>query len=186
MAPEERREIVQDEIVQHLERGRAEFMASVAGVSASQAAIRPDAARWSVLDCVEHVTVVEERFLGWLENAKKLDTPSADKEKEAGLLVRVADRSTRAQAPEAVVPTGRFTTLEQALEQFNANRNRSVQFAQDRSGELYYLAAEHPRFGPMNGAEFLILITAHARRHAAQIDEVRAALDKNQEPGAKN
>jgi uncharacterized damage-inducible protein DinB len=174
MAPEERLEIVQ-----HLERGRADFLASVAGLSASQAAMRPDPARWSVLDCVEHVTIVEERFLGWLDSAKKLDEPRVDKEKEAGLLVRVADRSTRAQAPEAVVPNGRFTTLEQALEQFNANRNRSVQFAQDRSDELYSLAAEHPRFGPMNGAEFLMIITAHARRHAAQIQEVRAALEMN-------
>jgi uncharacterized damage-inducible protein DinB len=174
MPPEER-----SEIVQHLERGREEFLASVAGLSASQAAIRPDPARWSVLDCVEHVTVVEERFLGWLENAKKLDEPRIDKQKEAGLLTRVADRSVRAQSPEAALPTGRFTTLDQALEQFNATRTRSIQFAQDRSDELYSLAAEHPRFGPMNGAEFLLIITAHARRHAAQIQEVRAALEKN-------
>jgi hypothetical protein len=179
MAPEERSEIVQDEIVQHLERGRAEFLASVAGLAESQAKVRPDPARWSVLDCVEHVTMVEERFLGWLETAKKLDEPRVDKDKEAGLLVRVADRTTRAQSPEAVLPTGRFTTLEQALEQFNVNRTRSIQFAQDRSGDLYYLASEHPRFGPMNGTEFLIIITAHARRHAAQIHEVRAALEKN-------
>jgi uncharacterized damage-inducible protein DinB len=171
MAPEER-----SEIVQHLERGRQEFMAAVAGLAESQAKVRPDPARWSVLDCVEHVTTVEARFLGWLDTAKKLDAPRIDKEKEAGLLVRIADRSTRAQSPEAVLPIGRFTTLEQALEQFNVNRTRSIQFANDRSDELYYLASEHRRFGPMNGAEFLIIIAAHARRHAAQIQEVRAAL----------
>jgi uncharacterized damage-inducible protein DinB len=174
MAPEQK-----TEIVQHLERGRQDFMDAVAGIPDSQVTIRPDPARWSVLDCVEHVTVVEDRFLGWLENAKKLDTPRVDQEKEAGLLVRVADRTNRAQSPEAALPTGRFTTLAQALEQFNVNRTRSIQFAQDRSDELYYLAAEHPRFGPMNGAEFLMIITAHARRHAAQIREVRAALEKN-------
>ena len=176
MAPQEKIEMDKLEIVQHLEHGRAEFLASVAGLSASQAAIRPDPARWSVLDCVEHVTMVEERFLGWLETAKKLDEPRIDKQKEAGLLTRVADRSVRAQSPEAVLPIGRFTTLEQALEQFNVNRARSIQFAQDRSHELYSLGAEHPRFGPMNGVEFLILIAAHARRHAAQIQEVRGAL----------
>ena len=77
------------------------------------------------------------------------------------------------------MPAGRFTTLAQALEQFNANRTRSIQFAQDRSGDLYYLASEHPRFGPMNGVEFLIIIAAHGRRHAAQIQEVRAALETN-------
>ncbi|HMD48683.1 MAG TPA: DinB family protein [Bryobacteraceae bacterium] len=174
MAPEEKLEIVQ-----HLERGRAEFLASVAGLSESQVTVRPDPARWSVLDCVEHVATVEERFLGWLENAKKLDEARIDKQKEAGLLERVADRSARARSPEAALPIGRFTTLAQALEQFNVNRTRSIQFAQDRSDELYYLAAEHPRFGPMNGAEFLMVITAHARRHAAQIQEVRVALEKN-------
>jgi uncharacterized damage-inducible protein DinB len=174
MAPEQK-----TEIVQHLERGRQEFMAAVAGIPESQVTIRPDPARWSVLDCVEHVVTVEQRFLGWLENAKKMDAPRIDKEKEAGLLTRVADRTTRAQSPEAALPTGRFTTLQQALEQFNVNRTRSIQFAQDRSDELYYLAAEHPRFGPMNGAEFLMIITAHARRHAAQIQEVRAELEKN-------
>jgi len=172
MAPEQR-----TEIVQHLERGREDFLAAVAGIPESQVTIRPDPARWSVLDCVEHVVTVEQRFLGWLESAKKMDTPRIDKEKEAGLLTRVADRSTRAQSPEAALPNGRFATLAQALEQFNVERTRSVQFAENRCDDLYYLAAEHPRFGPMNGAEFMMIITAHARRHAAQIQEVRAALE---------
>jgi uncharacterized damage-inducible protein DinB len=179
MAPQEKIEKDKLEIVQHLERGREDFLAAVAGLDESQAKVRPDPARWSVLDCVEHVATVEERFLGWLQSAKKLDEPRIDKEKEAGLLARVADRSTRAQSPEAALPTGRFATLAQALEQFNAGRTRSIQFAQDRSDELYYLVAEHPRFGPMNGAEFLVIITAHARRHAAQIRETRAAMEKN-------
>jgi hypothetical protein len=172
MAPQER-----SEIVENLERSRQEFLAALSGLTESQASIRPDAARWSVLDCVEHVTTVEERFQGWLNAAKKLDAPRIDKEKEAGLLARVPDRSTRVQAPEAVVPAGRFTTLEQAIEQFNAGRARSIQFAEDRYDDLYCLASEHPRFGPVNGVELLIIIAGHCRRHAEQIRETRAALD---------
>ena len=172
MAPKER-----SEIVENLERSRQEFLAALAGITESQANIRPDAARWSVLDCVEHVTTVEERFQGWLNAAKKLDAPRIDKEKEAGLLARVPDRSTRVQAPEAVLPSGRFTTLEQAIEQFNAGRARSIQFAEDRCDDLYCLASEHPRFGPVNGVELLIIIAGHSRRHAEQIRETRAALD---------
>jgi hypothetical protein len=80
------------------------------------------------------------------------------------------------QAPEAVLPGGRFTTLAQALEQFNAGRTRSIQFAEDRCDELYFLASEHPRFGPVNGVELLIIIAGHCRRHAEQIRETRAAL----------
>src|SRR5271170_1519627 len=132
MAPEQR-----SEIVQTLESSRQDFMAAVDGLTDQKAQARPDSERWSVLDCVEHVTIVEEYFLGRLEAAKKLDSPSCDKEKEAGLMVRVPDRSTRIKAPEAVWPTGRFTTLGQALEQFNAGRTRSIQFAEDRSDDLY-------------------------------------------------
>jgi hypothetical protein len=172
MAPKER-----SEIVENLECSRQEFLAALSGLTESQASLRPDAARWSVLDCVEHVTTVEERFQGWLNAAKKLDAPRIDKEKEAGLLARVPDRSTRVQAPEAVLPAGRFATLEQALQQFNAGRARSIQFAEDRCDDLYCLASEHPRFGPVNGVELLIIIAGHCRRHAEQIRETRAALD---------
>ena len=173
MAPKER-----TEIVDNLERSRQEFIAALAGLAESQAKMRPDPERWSVLDCVEHVTSVEERFLGFLEKAETLDAPRIDKEKEWGLMARIPDRSTRVKAPEAVVPTGRFATLAQALEQFNTGRTRSIQFAAEHCDDLYRLASAHPRFGPMNGVEFLIIIAGHSRRHAEQIRETRAALEK--------
>jgi hypothetical protein len=174
MAPQE-----QTEIVQYLERSRSEFLAAVAGLNESQAKARPDPERWSVLDCVEHVTLVEERFLGFLDAAEKQESPSIDKEKEGRLIVGFVDRSTRLKAPEAVVPTGRFATLEEALDKFNANRTRSIQFAEDRCDDLYCLTSAHPRLGPMNGAEFLILIGSHARRHAEQIRETRAVVEQS-------
>ncbi len=172
MAPVER-----TEIVDRLERSRQEFLAALAGITEPHAAARPDAERWSVLDCVEHVTTVEEYFLGKLKASEKLAAPRIDKEKEAILSARIPDRSARIKAPAAVVPAGRFTTLAEALEQFNAGRTASVRFAEDRSDDLYFLASEHPRFGTMNGVELMIAIAGHARRHAAQIRETRDALE---------
>ncbi len=172
MAPQER-----TEMVDNLERSRQEFMDAVTGLTEAQAKARPDPERWSVLDCVEHVTSVEERFQGWLEAAEKLDAPRVDKEKEWGLMARIPDRSVRVKAPEAVVPAGRFQTLQEAIDQFNAGRARSIRFAEDHCDELYSLAAAHPRWGPVNGVELLIIIAGHARRHAEQIRETRAALE---------
>jgi hypothetical protein len=174
MAPKER-----TEIVENLERSRQEFLEAVAGLTEEQAKVRPDPERWSVLDCVEHVTSVEERFLSWLQAGRKLDEPRIDKEKEATLTARVPDRSTRVKAPEAVVPTGRFATLAQALEQFNAGRARSIQFAEDRCDDIYSMSGEHPRFGALNGVEFMIIIAGHSRRHGEQIRETRAALPQS-------
>lgn len=174
MAPQEK-----SEIVQTLERSRDEFLASVAGLSEAQAKLRPDPERWSVLDCVEHVAFVEDRFLGWLQKAEKLSAPRVDKQNESRLMQGVPDRSTRVKAPEAVVPTGRFPTLAQALDAFKTQRARSLQAAENPTHDLYCLAAEHPRFGPVNGVELLIIIAGHARRHAEQIRETRAALEKS-------
>jgi hypothetical protein len=173
MAPQER-----IEIVQNLERSREEFLAALAGLSEAQAKARPEPERWSVLECVEHVAFVEDRFYAWLESAKKLDTPRRDREKELTLMAKVPDRTVRVKAPEAVVPIGRLATLDEAIEQFKSRRARSIQFAEDRCDDLYSLAAEHPRFGPVNGVELLIITAGHSRRHAEQIREARAALEQ--------
>ena len=164
------------ELVQTLENSREEFNAAAGGISELQASVRAEPGRWSVLECVEHVTIVEERFLSRLEGAGQTATPPADKQREADLAARVTNRAERAQAPEPVRPSGRFSSLAEALDGFNAARTRTVQFAEGQGNAVYSLASEHPRFGPLNGAELLIIMAGHARRHAAQIREVRAAL----------
>lgn len=171
MAPQEK-----SEIVQCLEDSRTDFRAAAEGVSESQAKVRPAPGQWSVLDCVEHIVIAEGRFLGWLQNPLAEPPPPMNKEKEAMLLMGVSGRSQRVQAPEPVHPTGRFATLAEALAQFDAARANSIQFAESTGAGLYSLAAKHAFFGAVNGAEVMVLIAAHARRHAAQIREIRAAL----------
>jgi uncharacterized damage-inducible protein DinB len=171
MTPEPR-----TDLVEALEKSRQELQAAVANVDEEHASVKPEPGRWSVLECVEHVAVVEERFLGRLQAAPRLESPRVDEQKEAELAERVPNRTTRAEAPEPARPTGRFSSLAEALGQFDAARDRTIRFAQDRAGDLYWLALEHPRFGPLNGAEFIVVIAGHARRHAAQIQEVKSAL----------
>lgn len=167
------------EIVRLLETSRDELLAAAGSVSEAQAGVRPEAGRWSVLDCIEHVMTVEERFRGFLERFEQPQAPPADKQKEAALAGRVTDRTTRVEAPEAVRPAGRFASLAQAIEQFKATREQTISFADDQGGGLYLLAAEHPRFGLMNGAELLTIVASHGRRHAEQIREIAAALNKS-------
>lgn len=174
MAPEER-----SEIVDVLENSRRELNAAAASLSESQASAAPGPGRWSVLECLEHVIAVEERFLSRLEKAEKTGPARTDKDKEAELAALVTDRSKRAQAPEPVRPAGRFTCLADALEHFNAVRGRTIRFAQFRAADLYFLAAEHPRFGPRNGLEMLLIISGHAQRHAEQMREATAAIGQH-------
>jgi hypothetical protein len=171
MVPEPKREIIEI-----LERSRSEFSDALQGISEEQASRRPEADRWSVLECVEHVVMVEWRLLGRLESAPVQQASAPDKPKEADLAARVMDRTVRVQAPEPVRPTGQFPTLAHALANFHQARNQTIQCATNRHADLYSLSLEHQRFGVLNGLEFLILMAHHARRHAAQIRETRAAI----------
>lgn len=160
------------EIASVLENSRADVNAAISGVAEMQASASPEADRWSILECVEHIATVEERFLGRLEEAEKHEASSPDYEKEAELFERVTSRATRAVAPEAARPKGRFQSLSGAVEHFNAVRGRTLEFAEKHCDELYSLSIEHPRFGRLNGAEVLIVMAGHAQRHADQIREI--------------
>ena len=176
MAPDPLTHEEATDILRALHKSRAEFRASTEGLSEEQAKTKPAPGRWSVLDCVEHIVLAESRFLSWLENPQGLPVPPIDHAKEAKLLVGVASRETRVNAPDPIQPAGRFATLAEALQHFDDARARSVAFAVKQGAGLYSLAAQHAFFGPVNGAEVMCLMAAHARRHAAQIREVRAAF----------
>jgi uncharacterized damage-inducible protein DinB len=154
-----------------LEDGRQDVLAALQGLTDAQASRKPAPERWSPLECMEHIVTVEDRFLGWIATGTPIE-PVQDDEKAAKLFGMVTDRSFKAQAPEAVIPTGeRFRTVAEAVEAFNAARDRSVQIVRARGMELLGVGVKHGRFGEMNAAELVQLIAGHARRHAAQIRE---------------
>ncbi len=76
------------------------------------------------------------------------------------------------------MPKGRFTTLAEGLEEFGKVRARSVKFAQENAANLYALSSSHPAIGPLNGMEAFIILAGHSERHAEQIRQVRAALER--------
>jgi hypothetical protein len=164
-------------LIELLESGRQDVLDAVDGLTEGDALAKPSPDRWSVLECMEHVVIVEERFQGWLENGPAI--PSVPKpENESRLFNMVTDRSSRVTAPEAVVPSGRFLALKEALLAFNAARDRSVSLVKEHGDALYTIGARHGRFGELNGVEVVHLMAGHARRHAAQIRELgQAASD---------
>ena len=165
-----------ESLVAALEDGRQQVVSAVNGLADRAAATKPAADRWSVLECLEHIASVEHRFLGFA-TGDTYDAPRIDPARERLLAEQVVDRSTRREAPEAVVPTGRFQSVTAALAAFNEARDTSVRFAQDQGDRLYTIKAAHPRFGELNGAELLHLIIGHALRHLAQIRETREAVE---------
>jgi hypothetical protein len=158
-----------------LRDGRDYVLDAVGGVSEEQARNKPAPDRWSILDCMEHLVVAEGRFQGWVHNGR--DTaPGKDVDREIRLFHMVSDRSFKAQSPEGALPTGRYATLAEAVSEFQKVRTASMDLAADLGTGLYSIGVTHPRLGDMNGSDLMNILTAHARRHADQIREVRETL----------
>jgi hypothetical protein len=166
-----------ESLVDSLEDGRQQVLAAIDGLTDGAALAKPAADRWSVLECLEHLVSVEQRFLGFAQNGDVYETTRVDPAREQSLASGMMDRSSRRQAPEGVLPVGRFQSLAEALAAFNEARDTSVRFVQERGDGLYSVRAAHPRFGELNGIEVIHLLHGHALRHVAQIRETRESVE---------
>jgi hypothetical protein len=167
MAPQEMKDIAGE-----LENTRAELIVVVTGLTEEQARTRPAPDRWSILECLEHVSFVERRFLGMVKASEAGTAAERDAAREAAIEERVVDRSNRRTAPEAVRPTGsKYGCLSEAVQDFNAARDETLRFASEQGVNLLSRSASHPVFGPLNGVEALLLIAGHGRRHTVQMRE---------------
>jgi hypothetical protein len=162
------------EILDALHRGRQVFLEALDGITEDLAARRPGPGRWSALECTEHVAVSEDLLFARIMQAKD-GAPAVNTAREAGILARGADRSRPGVSPEAVLPTGRFSTLAEAVAHFLASRAETIRFVENCDEDLRSKMTTHPLLGPVNGHETLLLIAVHPLRHAKQIDEIGAA-----------
>jgi len=113
-----------------LASGRDALLEAVRGVPEDLAATRPAPGRWSIVECVEHVTVSEDFLLARILQAQSSGAPVVNQKREAAILARGADRTAAVVSPEAGQPAGRFAALADAAGSFLAIRERTVQFVE--------------------------------------------------------
>ncbi|HUN63610.1 MAG TPA: DinB family protein [Candidatus Sulfotelmatobacter sp.] len=161
-----------------LEASRDEFLRATKGLSAAQWGFQPSPERWSIADCCEHVAIVEARALKRI--AAAVQQAPADPSERAQ--IKLADdaivpsalsRTNRLQAPEALLPTRRETpdNFVQELLQLRSNTLAFVGSTQDNL-RAHFL--EHPLLGTLDTYQWVLLISGHMRRHAAQIEEIKS------------
>jgi hypothetical protein len=165
------------EIVDRLQAGRDALNAALDGVSESLAARKPVPDAWSILECVEHVAVVERLLLSRLISAVPTETSHENRMREAMIAARGADRGRPIAAPEAARPRNRFGSLRDALDAFDSARGETLRFLDGFNGDSRFCVTDHPLIpGPVNCYEILLLISVHPARHAKQIAETRTSL----------
>jgi uncharacterized damage-inducible protein DinB len=171
MRPEER-----EVLLKNLSESRERLLRMAEGLSSEQWHYRPAADRWSVADCVEHITTVEGRIIGLIQQTLEggPDSSKSNAMKDEALVADVAGRVTRFQAPEMLTPTGRWP-CEELLKEFDGARQRTREFSSSTAADLRQHFFRHPVFGELDLYQWLLVLAAHCDRHRAQSEEVMSS-----------
>jgi uncharacterized damage-inducible protein DinB len=169
MTPAERQKVAA-----FLDESRERLLQATRNLSPTQLQYRPAPDRWSVAECLEHLTIVETAVLGNIQNAIKGEAGSPQPAmSDDALLQRITNRSMRSQAPERIVPTGRFPQ-DHLVSEFEATRKRTADFVSSTNAPLRQFAFPHARFGQVDCYQWLLLVAGHGDRHRQQVEEVIA------------
>jgi hypothetical protein len=169
-------EAEKDSALKYLETTKKGVLEATKGLSEAQWNFKPAPDRWSVAQVMEHIAAAED-FLRTLTKEKIMLAPAGEpgrdvKKTDDAVLAMVPDRTTKAQAPEPLVPTNRFGSAEGSIKHFVESRAATADFLKSTAG-LRDHVSDSP-MGKLDGYEFVLLIAAHSERHTKQINEVKA------------
>jgi uncharacterized damage-inducible protein DinB len=169
-------ELEKAEVIRRVDEVRSALLAAVDGLSEAQLKFKPSTDAWSVSEIVEHVSIVEDRILGRISDLLASATPSPSAmgaDPDGAVFNKTIDRSRKATAPEFTLPKGQ--PLSNSLERLNKTRQRILDLVQSAPSHFRQYAVPHPRLGPLDNHQWLIMLAGHCCRHTEQILETKSA-----------
>src|SRR5580704_1893746 len=137
-----------ERISSYLYETRENLLSTARGLSPTQLQYKSAPDRWSVAECLEHITVTEGFILANIHNtlqqAAESPTPGIG---DDGIVQMVPDRSTRVKGPERLMPTARWAHA-RLLSEFESARKRTADFAATTDAPLRQHGFAHPLLGP--------------------------------------
>ena len=166
-----------DRALQYLESTKKNILEATAGLSQAQWNFKPTPDSWSIAQVMEHIAASEDFIRENLLKEKVMVAPPGErgrdvKQIDQAVVMKVPDRTHKAQAPEPLLPTNRFGSPSGSLGHFVESRAATEQFLRTATG-----LRDHVMNGPvgsMDGYEFILFIAAHSERHTKQIHAVKA------------
>lgn len=171
-----------DHAVAELESSRKAFLEATNGLSEAQWNFKPAPDRWSVAECAEHIGVTEAFILNLISEQALKGPAEPEKRaevqgKDTSMMAMAVDRSAKFKAPESIQPTRRWATSGEITKNVLENRARTIQFVSTTQEDLRDHFMDHPVFKTLDTYQWILLTSAHMRRHTAQILEVKADLN---------
>jgi hypothetical protein len=154
-------------VIAALEANLDQLERLVGRISADALTRRPEPTRWSPLEVIEHLAVVERGVHRAITTAAAVPPSDVRTEAKDRLIDGAGTVVKRLEAPSFVQPTSRFG--EKAFEVFRDRRISTVNLARTLDVDWRAHHAEHPLLGTLDVGQWFLLAARHGERHAHQL-----------------
>jgi hypothetical protein len=164
--------------VNHLKDTKSDLLKNVKGLSEGQLNFKASPDKWSIKECVYHITLTETNLWQMFEaTMKEPATPEKRSEvklADEDIVKMIEDRSRKATAAEFLQP-GKATwkSTDEALAAFKSSRTAHLKYTKNTTEDLRNHIFPLP-FGSIDGYQFILFMSAHSRRHTKQIEEIKS------------
>jgi hypothetical protein len=167
--------------VEMLQNSRDKLLTELDGLTNAQLSFKPSPDKWSIAEVVEHIglaemgigQIIQQTLKAPIDSAKRKEIKVTDEQ----IRQRLTNRSGKAQSPEIIKPTGRFSNIKKAIGFFTNARNKNIEFIQSTKDDLRNRYWQHPATGVIDLYQSILLISAHCERHTVQIKEVKGDIN---------
>ena len=164
-------------LLDYLNETKQFFLDNVKDLSDAQLDFKAAPDRWSIRQCMEHITLSEQSFPQFIKSGAQ---PMSDTMNHNSIQVTdeqiiqmITDRTHKAQAPEMLKPTGKFPTKMDAINAFTKQRDESIDFVKNTQTNLRDMFMKNPVVGVIDEYQAYLFMAAHCKRHTLQIVEVK-------------
>ena len=116
------------------------MLASIKGLTEAQWRFKSAPAVWLIQECAEHNILAEDYIFGgtqmMLQTLVIARPATSTEEADRKIVTTIKDRSKKATAPEPIVPTGKYATPADAAREFEARRQRTIEYVKTTKDEL--------------------------------------------------
>ncbi|KWW11150.1 hypothetical protein AS888_02955 [Peribacillus simplex] len=156
------------------EKTREELLNAVNGLSDEQLNAHPEEGRWSIIQVLDHLYLMERAITKSITDKLQSDekVPAADKPIEL-----TVNREVKVEAPSYVVPSESFQTLQEVKDKLAESRAALVQLVDSADEkDLEEKSFPHPLFKDLSLKQWIPFVGLHEKRHLLQIEELKSKL----------
>ncbi|MFJ7747352.1 DinB family protein [Peribacillus sp. NPDC097295] len=153
---------------------REELIQAVNGLSDEQLNAHPEEGRWSIIQVLNHLYLMERAITKGIA-----DTLASDESKHADdkPIQYTLNRDTKVDAPSSVIPTEEFLTLDEVKTKLSSSRE-ALEAVVSHANEdaLNEKSFPHPMFQDLSLKQWIPFVGLHEKRHLFQIEELKSKL----------